>query len=205
MKLAIHGAILAGAIFLQMGCGGGDGGGIATCGGSFTACGGDLTGKWSIDSVCTEGDLQDMIMDTGDLPAECSGMFQSVSIDISGTLTYANGTETSDVTTAMSAKFNYSKACIEALAGTSIPMTQAMCDSASSSSDTPMTCKLSNGGCACTMSQTDHTQESASYTTSGGVLTYADGDPMEFCVSGSNLTFRSASEGVGMRITSHRM
>lgn len=207
MKLAIHGAILAGAILLS-GCDGGGGGSVPVCTGNFTACGGDLTGKWSIDGVCTEGDLQDMFMDPSDYPAECSGMVQSFSIDMSGTLAYANGIETSDVTMVMNAKANYSKACIQALVGAPVEVTQAICDAATGGSDGVMTCKLSNGGCACTMAMNERTQDSGAYTTSGGVLSYDDGgDSIAYCVSGSSLTFRSETEsgGPAMRIKTHRV
>lgn len=200
---------LAGTASFSFGCGDGGGGDLPTCG-AFTACGGDITGTWTFDGVCSEGDIASSIVDTGDLPAECKDAVKSLAIDVSGTLTYANGTETSDVNLTMKMGMVYSSACITAVSGTPVAVTQAFCDTLASSYDPvdgpTVVCKLASGGCDCTMTMAEHTQESDTYMVSGGTLTYSDGDSVEFCVSGSKLTVRPSTDAgsPGMQFKLHR-
>ena len=200
---------LAGIAMFSFGCGGGGGGNVPACG-AFSSCGGDIAGTWTFDGVCTEGDITSAMMDTSGLPPECSDIIKSFSLNISGTLTYANGTETSDMTLNMSVKVLYSSACIGAEAGMPVTATQSLCDtisSSASSTDGPtMTCKLASGGCDCNMTMTESSQGSETYTVSGSTLTYSDGDTLEFCVSGNNLTVRPQSDpgSPGMQFTLHR-
>jgi hypothetical protein len=192
MKHTAYWVTLAGTAIFALGCGGGSGS-IPTCG-VFQACGGDLTGTWTFDGMCGEGDIATSMMDTSGLPPECSDIIKSFSMNISGTLIYANGTETSDVNMTMTARAVYSSACINAEAGTSVAVSQALCDAMSSgmsSTDGPtMTCKLASGGCDCNMTMSQSAQESDTYTVSGSTLTYSGGDTIEFCVSGTKLTVR---------------
>jgi hypothetical protein len=200
---------LVGTLTLGCGCGGGGGNNIPVCG-AFSPCGGDLTGKWTLDGICTEGDIFGSFMDTTDLPPECKNLVQSVSMNMSGTIEYANGVETSDVNMSMNMRFSYTSACLSAEAGTTVTMTQAICDSMVSSMtsdpDAPkVTCSFSGGNCNCVMTMTNHAQETASYTVNGNTFTYEDGDEVEFCVSGSSLTMRQASDGqIAMQMKAHR-
>jgi hypothetical protein len=200
---------LAGITLSSFGCGGGGGGNMPTCG-AFSACGGDIRGTWTFEGVCAEGDITSAMMDTSGLPPECSDIIKSFSLDISGTLTYANGTETSDVTMSMSTRALYSAACLSAEAGMPVTATQPLCDTissgVSSADGLTMTCTLASGGCDCNMTMSEHTQESDSYTVSGGTLIYSDGDTLEFCVFGNKLTFRSATDAgaPSMQFTLHR-
>jgi hypothetical protein len=200
--------MIAGTVVVQLGCGGGDGGTIATCG-TFSPCGGDITGTWTIDGLCIEGDVASLMGQSSDMPAECKDAIKSLTMKASGTLTYANGVETSNVTMNMAGHYVYSAACISAMAGgTTVPVTQAVCDAASSSTgaDGPqIACKLAGGGCDCTMSMTDTTNETADYTVSGSTLSYTDGsDGAEFCVSGKALTVRPLTDvgepGIQMKL-----
>ncbi len=181
----------------SLGCGGGGGGNLPTCG-AFSPCGGDITGTWSFDSVCTEGNITDSLLSTADLPAACRDIVKSFSLEMRGTLTYSDNTETSDVTMSMTVRVVYSSACIAAEAGAPVTVTQALCDTISSSAgstDGPsMSCRLASGGCDCTMTMAQSTQGSDSYTVSGSTLTYSDGDTLEFCVSGNNLSVRPSAD-----------
>ncbi|MBN2574989.1 MAG: hypothetical protein JXP73_10540 [Deltaproteobacteria bacterium] len=208
MKLKTLLVTLATTTILQFGCGGGSGG-IPTCVGDFDACGGDLTGKWTLDGVCSETDISEEMFDLSEFPPECSNMVQSISMKVSGTVEYANGTETSDVTMSVTVKGIYTAACMTAIAETPITATQEMCEMIAAGFDPTegmsMSCSLSGGGCACTMSMSEHAQETDTYTVSGGTLIYSSGENVQYCVSGDTLTVRdTSSDESAVRIEAHR-
>jgi len=191
------------------GCGGG-GGGVPTCS-AFTACGGELDGQWAIDGVCTEGDLSEAMLSSSDLPAECKNALQSVSVQMSGTLTYASGTETSDIKMTMKAKYTFTAACISAMAGMTVPMSQEACSAAGSvGSGDPeapvVSCSLAGNACSCTMTMDMQGADMDTYTVSGSTIIYSGGDTAQFCVSGNNLTMRHISDGEvpAMQVKAHR-
>jgi hypothetical protein len=209
MNYRIMTLVLAGSALLQFGCGGGgsSGGQIASCSGTFKGCGGDVTGKWSIDGICIEGDIKSLMAEefnSEDVPPECSDIFQSVSADMSGTVEYANGNQISDVSTTMKMKIKYTSACLSAQSGTSMKMTQSLCDTlessmnsdASSDDDSKMTTSCSfSTSCNCTITMSGQTKDTVGYTVSGSTITTDDGETAEYCVSGKNLTIRQQSEG----------
>jgi hypothetical protein len=210
MKRTTLSAMLVAVGILQSGCGGGSGG-VPTCS-AFTACGGDLTGQWAIDGVCTEGDFAAARMGGTDLPEECKNAVQSVSVQMSGTLTYASGIETSDIRMTMKVKYTFTAACISAMAGgVSVPMTQEVCSAAGSvgggDPEAPtISCNLAGNACNCNMTIDTQGTGTDSYTVSGSIMTYTDGDSAQFCVSGDKLTLRQASDGEmpGMQVKAHR-
>jgi len=192
-------------MLFQLGCeGGDDGDDIPTCSGTFKGCGGDLTGKWSIDGLCIEGDMKSLMAaaaSSEDLPPECSDLFQSMSVEMSGTIEYANGNQISDVSTTMSIKFKYTSACLSAQSGLSIKMTQSVCDAFESTvnsnggDDMKLTTSCSfSTSCNCTLTMSGHSQETVGYTVNGSILTTDDGKKAEYCVSGKNLTIREQSD-----------
>jgi hypothetical protein len=207
MKCRMLVLLLAGSALFQLGCGSGSGGGgasVATCSGTFNACGGDLTGKWAIDGVCVEGDIKTLIsQEVEGMPTECNDLIKGVSIDMSGTVEFANGTQTSDVTTAMEMKFKYTSACASALSGMPITMDANLCsvlaesankqDEEETDKKTSATCSFSGGTCNCTMSSSGRDQSSTTYAVSGNTFSTGDGDIEEYCVSGKNLTVRDKS------------
>ena len=197
-------AILVGAGLLLSSCGGGSGG-IPSCS-AFTACGGDLTGQWTIDGLCTEGDITEGMLDETEMPAECKDAFQNMSLQMSGTLTYANGIETADMKMAMKVKYTFTSACFSAM---SMPMTQEACSAAEMTSDDPdapvLSCSVSGSACNCTMSMENQGVETDTYTVSGSTLTYSDGESAQFCVAGDKLTIREPSEaGKATQVMAHR-
>jgi len=190
---------LAGIATFSLGCGGGSGGSsLPTCS-AFNACGGDITGTWTFDSVCAEGDIAASLLDTSGLPSQCSDVIKNLGLKMTGTLTYANGTETANATETVTARAVYSSACINAEAGGTVAVTQSLCDtiasSAASSGGPTMSCKLSNGGCDCSLTMTQDEQTTDTYTVTGGTLTYSDGSSIQYCVSGQTLTVRPPPSG----------
>ncbi len=223
MKCRMLVLLLAGSALCALGCDGGDGtgvgglggagggglggtgggvsGGIPTCSGTFTACGGDLTGKWALDGMCLEGDLKTLLAQEEELPPECADAIEDVSIQASGTIEFANGTQTSDLTRVIDMKVKYTSACFSAIAGASVAMDQTICKQLSSSFENPDeedpeatgSCSFSGGACNCTMHIDDREQSSTGYTVSGNRMTTEDGDSVEFCISGTKLTVREDS------------
>jgi len=193
---------------LLLSCGGGnsDGGG-GTCG-AFSACGGDLTGTWIVNALCMEGNLAAAADAATGLPAACDGTIQSVSIKVNGTIQFANFIETSNLTVMTSARFQYTAACLAAEIGTSVVVTQTVCDLFAASLKSGLdsaTCTLTGGNCDCNGTLVQVVAESKAYTLSGSTLTYASGKSVQFCVSGNNLTVRSADElGMYGQYSGHR-
>lgn len=210
MKFTAYYAVVAGITILQLGCGGGSDG-LATCG-AFSACGGDLAGKWSIDGVCVDDNLADAMEAEMELPAACDGIVKDIDVDISGTFQYANGTETADVSMAYSVQFDYTATCLTAMAGTTISVDQTICSALASSQGSAdgfdTTCKLASGGCSCAMSISKNSiQDTDTYSTNGGTLSYGDGESVEYCVAGDTLTFfRDLGIGAAsMQVKAHRV
>jgi len=186
--------------------------GGASCA-SFTSCGGDIVKVWQVDSVCVEGDLVGTL--NGQLssqPPACQTIFESASLDASGTISYTASTETSDITLTGIYTAVYTQACLSAMAGSTVAVTSAICSaiqSGLSSSDPSITgtCVLSGSNCHCTLNQQlSLGTQTDGYTASGGTLTYTSGgSPASYCVNGTTLTERSTSTSLGMAmvITAH--
>jgi hypothetical protein len=217
MKFGMLFVLMAGSALFQLGCGSGGGGGsIPTCSASFQGCGGDLTGKWAIDGICLEGDIRSA-MSNSEVPAECSDMIKDVSTQMSGTVEFNNGTQTSDVTSSMEMTFKISSSCFSAMSGTSMSMTKEMCDLMGSSmkpdaedgGTATAKCSFSGGSCNCTMTTSGRDQTSTPYTISGNTFTN-EGDTVEYCVSGKTLNTRQrsssdSSSGMGSQIKFHKI
>lgn len=184
-----------------------------------------MDGTWSIDSVCTGGDLTAALNDamtsgTGQpVPAACDNIFQSASLTGSGTVTFANGNETDSIATTLTASLLYSAACESAFAGTTVTLTASACSTLQTSLTTPTSttvafttavCSLSGGNCACNVTRQEQSPTTPqSYTVSGGTITYtgANGGSMQYCVSGTTLTAEGAVAGwsvATMTYTAHK-
>lgn len=193
-------------------------GSAGTCTNTFAACGGDISGTWTIDGACVEGDLPQAMYQMSDFPAACEGMYQSADFDVSGTSTFANGTQTSMVHLVLTAKMHVTGECLSAIAGTTVPMSQAICDAfatqitgqgqTGSPESTTATCTLGSSACDCTIVQDNgNVNETQSYTVSGSTLTFpADGSTQQFCVSGTTATVREQTswDGVAIQYTAHK-
>ena len=186
---------------LAVGCGGDTSStGAAPACNAAAPCGGVLDGTWRIDGTCVEGNLAAAMTTEANVPPACGGLFQSANITTVGTVTFANGMETDDVATKVAANIQYTSACASAVSGTTVALDAAACfalqqslmDSGTFSS---AICFFSNGSCACSVSSQGETDTiPRAYAISGSRVTYADGsDPMDYCVSGTDLTLRQTS------------
>jgi hypothetical protein len=167
-------------------------------GGSCTApaaCGGTLDGTWQVDSVCSVGNWATLANSDPSLPASCNTLYQSITYTSeSGTVTYANGTETSNVTLTSNNEVLYTQACVTALRGTLITLDAAACASIQQSAIdsgkyTSASCSYSSAGCPCTFIGQETNTDTLTYTLSGNSIVYTNGDPSaDYCVSGNTMT-----------------
>lgn len=180
------------AALCLVGCGG-DSGGEALCA-PFSACGGDLEGAWQLTSFCA--DSSQMVDEANaeiDLPKECGDVVRSMSLSLTGTLTYSGGVEASDMTLTVGAGYLYTERCLTALAGTPTTVSPAYCAQladamADGAPEGEVSCEASAEGCACSLQQADTFTEVDTFTVSGSTLTYADGSSMDYCVQGDELS-----------------
>jgi len=188
-------------VLATAGCGGHTGadGSGAQCEGP-APCGGNLEGTWQVDSLCVEGDLAAALNALPGTPSACNTMVQSASEAFHGTVTYANGTETIDVTADVVMEVLYTPACYSATAG--VPLSAGACSYQQqqlvAQSGYTAACQLEVGGCRCSASKQSQSTQVSSYTVSGSRITYTDGDdPMDYCVSGTTLTERQTAPDLG--------
>ncbi len=167
------------------------------------ACGGVVDGTWQIDSTCVDGNLLAAVSAQAGLPAACNGVYQSVSLTTSGTVTFAGGTQTDNVTTTSNASTVFTSACYSAISGTPTTLTAASCTTLQSQMADPTTgstatCTFSGGNCNCTSIQTSTSTAQKAYTSSGTSLVFSNGDdPVDYCVSGTTMTVSQASTSLG--------
>ena len=189
---------LALIVFAASSCGNsGDNNKGATCT-MPAACGGTLDGTWQLDSLCIQGDLVAGENGNSGLPAACNTLYQSASYVASGTVTYANGTQTSNVTKTTSTEALYRQACVTAIFGVSATLDASMCTSLQQSNIdsgryTSVSCAYSSEGCRCELTSQSTDTSALSYTISGNRIVFTNGDPpLDYCVSGATMTFSVA-------------
>jgi hypothetical protein len=206
MTRTLYFVSLVSAVLASVGCSSSS---TSNAGGTCSAaapCGGTLDGTWTVTSVCAEGNLAATMNQQLGLPAACDNTFQSVTLGASGTVTFANGMETDNLTQTMDANLVFTAACESAVANQTVTLTSSTCTTiqqsltSASSSFTTANCSLSNGSCVCTASYDQQSSTTpASYTVSGSIVTYTGTDPdpsIDYCVSGTTLTARQALSGV---------
>ena len=133
----------------------------------FSPCGGNIEGTWAFTAACFNG----VPFDQG--PAgECSGAKTEISIDISGTVTFAGGQLTGTQTMSVDTMVSLPKSCLpEGADCASFQATDAgdTCDIVDSSGE-----------------QSDTIEET--YEVDGTRVFFTDGSEAEYCVQGSTLT-----------------
>jgi hypothetical protein len=184
-------------VFAISSCGNSDDKKGASCA-APAACGGTLDGTWQLDSSCVQGDEVALLNATPGNPAACSTLFQKASDSASGTVTYANGTQTSNVTKTSKYDVLYTQACVAALRGAMITLDATACatvqqSAIDSGNYTRVSCSYSSAGCPCTFVSQSTDTSTVNYTVSGTSIVYANGDPpADYCVSGNTMTLTVA-------------
>jgi hypothetical protein len=179
----------------------------ATCA-APPACGGALDGTWQVDSICIQGNLVAVENANSGLPTACNTLYQSASYSSSGTVTYANGTQTANVTSTSSTEALYTQACATAILGVSTTLDASTCASLQQSNIdsgqyTSATCTYSSEGCRCALNSQSTDTSAVSYTISGNRIVFTNGDPpLDYCVSGKAMTFSTSYNTAQGMITS---
>jgi hypothetical protein len=166
-------------------------GGPSTCE-TFYACGGSLSGAYSVDTLCPSGDLNAELFAESNLPAACSGIFQNAAVTATGTLSYTDTAETSDITATIDVTVGYTENCLSAVMGQTTTMDLATCTGlqsqwASRTDVDSVSCSLVGTMCSCALSEVRTFNTVTAYTTSGNTIAYTTGAFADYCVSGSTL------------------
>jgi hypothetical protein len=172
-------AIVVGACFVLVGCGGDD----VNC--SFTACGGDPVGNWSIEGMCFDADdLLDQ--------SSCPQATASASVDISGSVSIlADSTYTSQTSSVTSFITTIPAECLMGLMS---------CDQLTNPDTGTMCSGDASDACDCTGSDSQSDTSSGTWSASGNTLTL-DNDPAEYCVSGNTMKVRTIPQAADDIVT----
>jgi hypothetical protein len=174
-----------------------NGGGGDSCM-SFLACGGDPTGTWNINGICLKGDLNAEMFAETNLPVDCSDIFQNAAISASGSITYANSTETLNFDTTITATAQYTESCLSAVLGQPSTMDSTTCNDLQTQWSSRVnvdsaSCSLIGTTCSCAISETLSVNKTNGYTIDIDALNYMNGSSSEFCVSGVTLSILKPS------------
>jgi hypothetical protein len=186
-----------------VGCGGGSGKGGVCIG--LDPCGGDIEGTWAIDSLCIQGDVIASVTASMNMPAACNGALKDFTFENpTGTVSYAGGYESANVTVATSVEMDINSACASALSGTPVTVDATLCSLlqgnllGSNSPYSGATCTFGSGACQCALQGEEASTDVTGYTVSGHTITYTDGSaPADYCVSGTQLTESQVSPEYG--------
>jgi len=197
-----------------LGCGNKDSTTTGSSCGSFSACGGSLDGTWQFDSACISGDIVAATAAQAGLPSACNGFLKSVQTTTTGTVTFASGTQTNNVTTTVLEGFVYTPACLSAEAGGTVAVTASVCTQLQTSitarlSGSTATCSFVSGNCNCSVTYVSTDTSTNTYTISGNTLVPSgSSDPLDYCVSGTTLRgseTSSSMSGITTYYTMHKI
>jgi hypothetical protein len=190
----LGGGWLLGVSALLVACSGSNSDGSGSCS-TIKACGGDVTGTWTISSLCTSGSIQN--------PTTCAGATLNLgSVTASGTITFnGDGTETANVTENGTESAHFPASCYTEVQCDAFASALSMEDGVSDAS-----CSYSGSGCSCSLKLTTQTSTTGTYQTTGSNLTVtttgSDPETDSYCVSGNQLSLQfSGSDGTLSVIT----
>jgi hypothetical protein len=172
-------------------CGGGGGG---TCA-MVAACGGDVVGNWRITSSCLKATGTFDIPDNPDSPS-CTGAPVNASLQATGNISYTAAlTYSSTIVISGTESIGFSGACLtfNGVTVTCDQLNQAFATMPPDPAFSAIHCTAAGGGCNCVVALSGMmTNESGTYTTSGGTITLTpSGGPPEagagYCVKGNQL------------------
>ena len=174
-SLAILAIVVAGAV--AGGCGGDTASNGGSCG-SVAPCGGDITGTWTIASICLPNSSAASV-------GTCAGTTLQVdSANIKGTLTFSAGTYEESVT---------GGSVVETVTEPMTCLNGTACASVSGTSgNVSGVCAVSGANCVCTATVTETVAAtSGTYSIAGSMITVSSSNAAEtdgYCVQGNTLT-----------------
>jgi hypothetical protein len=180
---------------------------------SFKVCGGTPDGSWQLDSVCIDAEV------SGAFGAQwpqtsCRDAIKSNNISMTGTLTFASGSATWNVTTSENWRGIYSIPCMSDIQGASVTQadrTQCLIQQGWLESPglfSSVTCTILDENCDCSMSYSGTNTSTAPYTIQEATIVFSDGTPpADFCAKNDSLVLRQADplSGLPLIIVAHRM
>ncbi len=196
-----------------------DGGGGGSCG-EFTACGGNLEGTWSIAQICMGADTEQSLSEAmfkG--KTECNGALKDFQATASGTVTFGNGTTSSDATITVVESLSLNSTCLSAMTSRTVTVSESVCqafeqgmnsvdDSGTDASSSPTvtgSCTFTGSACDCTMTVTGPTGSTGTYQIQGNQFIDEDGDATDYCVATDTLTAQSTNDdGTQITMVAHR-
>lgn len=151
---------------------------------SFSACGGDVVGSWDYASGCVDNPF-------GNIDQSCPGLaVVDPKGSVAGTITFTATTVVRRASGSFDATLAVPASCSEPAGG--CPAIEASLKGAGFA--TSVCAAASAGGCSCSLTKTIAIDDSDTYTISGNTLTTGGGGQYDFCVSGSSLSYREASQ-----------
>ena len=178
------------------------------------SCGGAVDGTWQIDSTCVVGDVAAVVGAKLGLPPACNDAYKSGTTSSTGTLSFAGGNKTDNVTTTTNLVAKITSACASAAIGTPMTLSAALCPLLQTaltdpSTGTTATCTFAGANCNCTVVRQTTSTAQAAYSMLGNSLTFTNGDnPMDYCVTGTSMTASQAStdlNGLTLVYTLHKV
>jgi len=131
---------------------------------------------------------------------------------MTGTVTFANGMETDNLTQTINANVVYTPDCLSALVGYAATVSATACTTTLGPSliaqgFSSANCSFTGGNCACAVSSdTLLPTTPQAYVVSGNTITYSNGStPIDYCVSGTTLTAREIDSGLTFVTTLHKL
>lgn len=185
---AVHAHSALGLMLLAA-CGPQGGDPAAAC--SFDACGGDLTGRWTMESLC--GTLPG----EPTLPMECADAVRAATFRVTGSYEFdAGGTFRMDARVTVQARLVVTEECARD-AGLRRSLTAEDCQRvqdtiAEDEAVTASLCSSSERACVCdTESTAPQTMVTGVYSVDGSTLTENGRDVSSYCVEGNRLAIRT--------------
>jgi hypothetical protein len=180
---------------------------------SFKACGGLPDGSWQLDSVCLDADVSGAFSAQWPQPS-CRNAITSSTLSMTGTLTFASGSSTWNVTTSQTWRGIYSIACMSEIQGAPVAeadRTQCYVQQgwlAKPGIFSSVECAILDQNCDCNMSYSGTNTSTVPYTIQEATLSFSDATPpAAFCADGDTLMLRQADSlsGLPLIIDAHRI
>jgi hypothetical protein len=210
--MTLNRAIRIGALAsLLAACGGGgveggsgSSGKDGTCS-DVVACGGDLEGSWKISSNCAIGDLarlMNMNLVGEDPPAGCRSLYQNFTMDMVGSMTFAEGTMTRTTEVTWKGTLHYLPDCLSERLGEKVETANAsVCrrlegQMLASEATKSASCAAVSGNCDCDFVGVEPETSEEDYRIEGNQIVSPAGqeDRMDYCVSETSLKIKETTQ-----------
>lgn len=156
-------------------------------------CGGDVTGTWTVTSICAESNPVDAVnqQNVAKYP-DCTGSCTSAQMTATGFVTYSSQTMASNLSFRIVESLSFSPACFSEAMGTT--PTDGTCQSLVLDPSGTSTCALTLSNCACQFDETTSDQ-ATTYALSGNEIVEYDtlsftNQSIQYCVTGTTMVQR---------------